>query len=220
MSKSIFEDQEKNARGIPKAPFVADVEQYLGANIDIESAIREFQAVLAKYKYMEQSLAQRRRTLEEKIPDMKKTLTMVEFLQERREGKKMASGADGDQEDEDDLEDEDDAEATKKPIRTTFELNDTLYAEAELEDTDTVHLWLGANVMLSYTIPAAVSLLRSKLAATESSLSTMVEDLEFLREQITVIEVNTARVYNWDVKRRRELREKDASTSKAIEVGS
>jgi len=169
---------------------------------------------------MEQSLAQRRRTLEEKIPDMKKTLTMVEFLQERREGKKMASGADGDQEDEDDLEDEDDAEATKKPIRTTFELNDTLYAEAELEDTDTVHLWLGANVMLSYTIPAAVSLLRSKLAATESSLSTMVEDLEFLREQITVIEVNTARVYNWDVKRRRELREKDASTSKAIEVGS
>ena len=28
-------------------------------------------------------------------------------------------------------------------MRTTFELNDTLYAEADLEDTDEVYLWLG-----------------------------------------------------------------------------
>jgi hypothetical protein len=31
----------------------------------------------------------------------------------------------------------------KKHLTTTFELNDTLYAEAQLEDTDTVYLWLG-----------------------------------------------------------------------------
>jgi hypothetical protein len=30
-------------------------------------------------------------------------------------------------------------------MKTTFELNDTLYAEAELEDTDTVYLWLGVS---------------------------------------------------------------------------
>lgn len=71
--------------------------------------------------------------------------------------------------------------------------------------------------MLSYKIPEAISLLRSKLESAESNLVNVVEDLEFLREQITVMEVNTARVYNWDVKRRRELREKEAaegSTSK------
>ena len=46
--------------------------------------------------------------------------------------------------DEDDLDDEDeDEDSTKGPIRTTFELNDTLYAEAELDDTDVVYLWLG-----------------------------------------------------------------------------
>ena len=118
-------------------------------------------------------------------------------------------------------------------MTTTYELNDTLYAEAELEDTDTVYLWLGvrfrpsgivlsrlkvcssqANVMLEYKLPAAISLLRSKLEAAEKSLETVVEDLEFLREQITVMEVNTARVYNWDVKRRRELRAKEASEGK------
>jgi len=34
-------------------------------------------------------------------------------------------------------------EGSMAPLKTTFELNDTLYAEAELEDTDTVYLWLG-----------------------------------------------------------------------------
>lgn len=61
--------------------------------------------------------------------------------------------------------------------------------------------------MLSYKIPAAISLLQSKLEAAESSLSSVIADLEFLREQITVLEVNIARVYNWDVKRRRDKRE-------------
>lgn len=64
--------------------------------------------------------------------------------------------------------------------------------------------------MLSYKIPEAIALLRSKLDSAESNLKNVIEDLEFLREQITVMEVNTARVYNWDVKRRRDLREQEA----------
>jgi hypothetical protein len=56
-----------------------------------------------------------------------------------QEGKGKADPfADDAQEDEDD----DDA-ASKEPLKTTFELNDTLFAEAELEETDTVYLWLG-----------------------------------------------------------------------------
>ncbi|KAF7789129.1 hypothetical protein EIP86_000064 [Pleurotus ostreatoroseus] len=205
MSGGIAGTQEKNARGIPKAPFIADVAEYLGPNAEVESALKEFQAAIAKYRYMEHNLSQRRRGLEDKIPDIKKTLGMIEFLQERREGKSSEDA------DEDDLGDdlEDDA-AAKAPLKTTFELNDTLYAEAELEDTDTVYLWLGANVMLSYKIPAAITLLRAKLESAETSLTSVIEDLEFLREQITVMEVNTARVYNWDVKRRREIREREA----------
>ncbi|OJT14441.1 hypothetical protein TRAPUB_9019 [Trametes pubescens] len=210
MSKLATEKQERNPRGIPKAPFIADVAEFLGPAPSPEEALKEFQAALAKYRYMDQNLTQRRRGLEEKIPDIKKTLAMVEFLQERREGKSAADGDDDDLDDEDLEEDS----SSKKPLVTTYELNDTLYAEAELEDTDTVFLWLGANVMLSYKLPAAVALLRSKLDSAQSSLATVIEDLEFLREQITVMEVNTARVYNWDVKRRRELREKEAKEGK------
>ncbi|KAH7882732.1 Prefoldin subunit 3 [Phlebopus sp. FC_14] len=197
--------EEKNPRGIPKAPFIADVEQYVGGpDGEVEGPLRDFQDAIAKYRYMDSNLAQRRRGLEDKIPDIKKTLHMVEFLQERRAGKKKADDPGDDLEDEDD--DDDDGESETKLLTTTFELNDTLYAEAQLEDTDTVYLWLGANVMLSYKIPAAISLLRSKLDSAETSLKATIEDLEFLREQLTVMEVNTARMYNWDVKRRRERR--------------
>lgn len=66
-----------------------------------------------------------------------------------------------------------------------------------------------ANVMLSYKIPEAIELLTAKLNNAEASLQSLEEDLEFLREQITVMEVNTARLYNWDVVRRREQRAKE-----------
>ena len=148
-----------------------------------------------------------------------------------QEGKSKAS------EEEEDIDELTDAEDSQKPLKTTFELNDTLFAEAELEDSDTVFLWLGvrfstlifslfknvsfynlkANVMLSYKIPAAVTLLKSKLEVAQTGLDNTIEDLEFLREQLTIMEVNTARVYNWDVKRRRELREAEAARSGSID---
>jgi len=129
---------------------------------------------------MESNLGQRRRGLEEKIPDMKNTLAVVEMLQQRKEN------------------------ANTEPLRTTFELNDTLWADATVEEGDEVYLWLGANVMLSYPLPEAQKLLSQKLAAARANLAGLISDLEFLREQITIMEVNTARVYNYDVRRRRE----------------
>ncbi|THG96479.1 hypothetical protein EW026_g5366 [Hermanssonia centrifuga] len=70
--------------------------------------------------------------------------------------------------------------------------------------------------MLSYKIPDAVALLRTKLESAETNLAGVIEDLEFLREQITVMEVNTARVYNWDVKRRRDIREQEAKEDSVV----
>jgi len=58
--------------------------------------------------------------------------------------------------------------------------------------------------MLEYPLEEAVELLTNKLDAAERNLKGIIEDLEFLREQITVMEVNTARVFNYDVRRRRE----------------
>ena len=81
-----------------------------------------------------------------------------------------------------------------------FELNDTLYAKARLagecKKLDTVHLWLGANVLLSYPVDEGLNLLKDKKAEAESIVKKCEEDLLYLRDQITTMEVNTARVYN------------------------
>ena len=113
---------------------------------------------------MQQNTQRRAAGLKDKIPDIQKTLETVRFLRSRKD------------------HDDDDT----SPLETTFELNDTLYAKAEVPLTDEVYLWLGANVMLAYPIPEAEALLQSKLATAKHSLSTCEEDLDFLREQITV----------------------------------
>lgn len=50
--------------------------------------------------------------------------------------------------------------------------------------------------MLLYPIPEAIELLSSKLKSANQSLTETIEDLEWLKEQVTVMEVNFARVHN------------------------
>ena len=77
--------------------------------------------------------------------------------------------------------------------------------------------------MLAYPIAEAETLLEGKLSGAQQTLENCEEDLDFLREQITVryltlfrrlfeliagwvqtLEVATARVYNWDVSMKRK----------------
>ncbi|KAJ2161601.1 hypothetical protein GGF46_001371 [Coemansia sp. RSA 552] len=173
-------DADTNPRGIPKAPFVDNIDEYMKSAVP-EETLRKLTETVSKYKFMEGSRLQQRKGLEHKIPEIEKTLAMAEYLCEVR--------------------------GTEEPVETLFEVNDTLYAHAKIPPTDTVNLWLGANVMLEYKLDEAQELLSSKLAVAQNSLKNTIEDLEFLRDQITTMEVNVARVYNWDVKRRRMERE-------------
>lgn len=143
--------------------------------------------MMQKYKFMEMNRISRIQGFETKIPDIEKTLDTVKFLQKRNQ------------------------EGDEEELITQYELDDTLYAKASIDKSDQVYLWLGANVMLEYTIPEAIELLESKLSTAKSSLQTCMEDLEFLRENITTMEVNTARVHNWDVQRRKDERESEAA---------
>ncbi len=96
-----------------------------------------------KYQFMEQNLQRRVGGLRDKLPDIRKTLETVQFLKLRtvRGGTKPlygAGGADGDIS----------WQSESDPIETTFELNDTLYAKAEIPPTDEVYLWLGVRPLL------------------------------------------------------------------------
>jgi hypothetical protein len=65
-------------------------------------------------------MLQRKRNLDSKIPEIRKTLEMVQFLQ--------SQANEGDD---------------SKEVETLYELNDTLYATAKIKPTGTVCLWLG-----------------------------------------------------------------------------
>ncbi|KAL7797228.1 Prefoldin subunit domain-containing protein [Trichoderma ceciliae] len=184
------DDTPTNPRGIPYAPFVDKVEDYVSSRDDVEPTLRSFQEMISKYQFMELNLQRRMTGLRDKIPDIQKTLETVQFLKLRKE--------------------------ETDSIETTFELNDTLYARANIPPTEEVYIWLGANVMLSYPVDEAETLLTSKLSAARTSLSNCEEDLDFLREQITTMEVATARVYNWEVvQKRKDKVEEEAEKKKS-----
>ena len=78
----------------------------------------------------------------------------------------------------------------------------------QCQDVKTISdlLSLQANVMLEYTLEDAEQLLTRNLTAAVKSMDNVETDLGFLRDQTTTVEVNMARVYNWDVKRKQALK--------------
>lgn len=65
--------------------------------------------------------------------------------------------------------------------------------------------------MLEYPLDEAIELLAQKLADAKQNLDISQQDVEFLRENITTMEVNCARLYNWDVQRRQQMKKEGSS---------
>jgi len=116
-----------------------------------------------KYKFMETNLVQRRRRLKSQIPDITSSLAMIDRLKE------------------------------KKETKAEFLLSEQVYAKAVVPPTDKVCLWLGANIMLEYSLKDAEALLTKNKASATQNLEQIAHDLDFLRDQMTITEVTMAR---------------------------
>ncbi|XP_055757156.1 prefoldin subunit 3-like [Salvelinus fontinalis] len=177
-SSNAVQATSKKHLGIPEAIFVEDVESFMKqpGNDTADAVLRKLDEQYQKYKYMELNLAQKKQRLKSQIPQIKQTLEILRHMQKKKE--------------------------TTDPMETHFLLADNVYCKASVPPTDKVCLWLGANVMLEYDIDEAQSLLEKNLATASRNLDSLEEDLDFLRDQFTTTEVNMARVYNFDVKKR------------------
>ncbi|XP_070567710.1 prefoldin subunit 3-like [Ptychodera flava] len=180
------EDQKEHG-GIPRATFVEDVDKFMAEthNESAEKVLQEMDEQHQKYKFMELNLAHRKKRLLTQLPDTKSTLDIVKLLQSKQN--------------------------TTEPIQTHFLLAEQVYGKAAIDPTDKVCLWLGANVMLEYDLEEARKLLESNLEAAKKTLKIVDGDLDFLKDQYTTTEVNMARIYNWDVKRRQSLAAKGST---------
>ncbi|KAK8385956.1 hypothetical protein O3P69_010598 [Scylla paramamosain] len=156
-----------------------DVDTFMGKedNASAQDVIKRLDEQLNKYKFMEVHLQARRKKLKSQIPDIKSSLQIVKEMKTRKD--------------------------TSEVIETRFLLSDQVYMQANIPPTDRVCLWLGANVMLEYGLEDAEGLLSKNLGNATKNLTQVEHDLDFLRNQCTTTEVTMARIYNWDVKRRR-----------------
>merc|ERR1712126_679025 len=173
---------KKVHRGIPEAVFLDDVDSYMKKETSSEIALQRLDEQYQKYKFMEANLVQKKLRLTNQVPDIKATLAAIHCLKGKKD-----SGED---------------------LRTQLMLSDQVFVNAKVPATDKVCLWLGANVMLEYDIEEADELLKSNLEAAQNNLTSLNDDLCYLRDQITTTEVSMARIYNWDVKRRQKLKER------------
>lgn len=199
-SSSSSSEPTTNPRGIPAFPFMTSVAAYVSKPADVEPTLRRFQEMIAKYQFMEANVQRRAAGLREKLPEMESTLSSIRFLRKKKKMKKLELEGDGDGGSGEGV--------AADELQATFSLSDTLYAKARLvpQELDEVYLWLGANVMVAYPLEEAEGMLTARLGKAKETLRACEEDMEFLRVQITTVEVATARVYNWDVVEKRKKR--------------
>uniref|UniRef100_A0A2K6T8M9 Prefoldin subunit 3 n=1 Tax=Saimiri boliviensis boliviensis TaxID=39432 RepID=A0A2K6T8M9_SAIBB len=154
------EGDRATGAGGGSALVVEDVDSFMKqpGNETADTVLKKLDEQYRKCKFMDLNLAQKKRRLKGRMPEIRQTLEILRHMQKKKE-------------------------STSSP-ETRFLLADNLHCKASVPPKDKVCLWLGANVMLEYDIDEAQ------------------EDLDFLQDQFTTTEVNMARVYNWDVKRR------------------
>ncbi|GMI18496.1 hypothetical protein TrLO_g14660 [Triparma laevis f. longispina] len=172
-----------NKSGIPKVKFIADIDDFAASFKPVASSevlIGAFSELFSKFKAYETNLSNKRLTYQQKLPEIEKTLSLVNHLKTKRD--------------------------EGETITTQYNLCDTVYAKAQLDSSGTVNLWLGANVMLEYTYEEALAYLTEKEVAAKEEYIQVTEDLAFTRNQSITAEVNMSRIYNWDVKNRRDAK--------------
>merc|ERR1712194_2443 len=142
--------------------------------------------------YLETQLTAQKEGLSVKLPDIESALALVELLIEKREKAEACEGEDN--------------------FQVKYNLAENVYGTAQVPSKqNTVMLWLGASVLLEYTLDEAKTLLEKNLASAKDQLEVARRDGRFVRSQITTTEVNIARVHNHGVLLRQKEEEKQAS---------
>lgn len=117
-----------------------------------DKVLRRLDEQHSKYKLMEYNISARRRKLKIQIPDLAKSLEMIDILREQTDDKE-----------------------------TQFLLSEQVFLKTTVPPTKTVCLWLGANVMLEYPLDEAEVLLKQNMESAEQNLKCLEHDQDFLR---------------------------------------
>ena len=181
--KVLVDKNKKNSRGVPTMNFIESVDDWID-KFTSEKLLSYINQYLNKYKFMEAQIVKSNEGLNIKIPDIEKCLETIEYLEKKEKD---------------------------KPVKVDYMVSNNLWAKAEIKSPDSVFLWLGANVMCEYKMDEAKVLLNQNLQNAKNQIKKNNIDLEFIKDQMTVCEVNLARIYNETVRRNAIAKKKQAA---------
>ena len=186
--KVLVDKTKKNSRSVPTINFIESVEDWID-KFTAEKLLSYINQYLNKYKFMEAQIVKSNEGLNIKIPDIEKCLETIEYLEKKEKD---------------------------KPVKVDYMVSNNLWAKAEITSPDSVFLWLGANVMCEYKMDEAKTLLNQNLQNAKNQIKKNNEDLEFIKDQMTVCEVNLARIYNETVRRNAIAKKKQAAEKNKV----
>ena len=166
----VIKDDKNQSGTIPSAIFIESAEDFCKEH-GVEPVVQALSASYNKFKFTEGQFTKYRESMNVKIPEIEKAIKLIENLKDSDDG----------------------------AIQTKFSLTDGLYTEAECSMRNVVYLWLGANTIVEYNYEEALELLNRNLANARKNKDTYEADLEYIKDQITIMEVNFARVHNYRV---------------------
>ena len=60
------------------------VEDFVSSRAEVDQVMKNFQELLSKYQFMQQNQEKRKTSLEEKVPEIQRSLDTVRFLKTRK----------------------------------------------------------------------------------------------------------------------------------------
>eukprot|EP01133_Synstelium_polycarpum_P016020 gene16020-19068_t len=173
--KVLFDRDIKSASNIPSVAFIENVEEYL-KDRDLEVTFKTLQEGYSKYKYFESKLTNNVSILTNRSKQLQETMEIVDRIASKQDD----------------------------TFSMNYELSEGVFSSAEITQPKSVYLWLGANVMLEYSFEEAKQVLTRNKLSVDKQLQDTIQDLGFVKDQITTTDVNVSRVYNYDVIQRRK----------------
>ena len=169
----------KNEKNIPAMTFIEDIPDWC-TKYGHEQLVEELNIFLNKYKYMEAQTLKHSESIKLKLPDIEKALESVVFVKDKYEKK------------------------DEKELNVDFMVAHNLWAKADVPVSETVCLWLGADILCEYSHNDAIELLNKNLLNAKNTLKNNQVTVDFLRDQITICEVNMSRAYNEYVEKQKK----------------
>lgn len=120
---------------------------------------------------MEAQILKHNEGIKVKIPDIEKAIEAVEYMEKKNAEQKSE-------------------ENEKNKLNVDFMVSNNLWAKAEVPIGETVCLWLGADIMCEYSFEEAKALLSKNLNNAVTTLANNENDLDYIKDQITVCEVS------------------------------